>query len=210
MPETHIHATERFVSTPPKAPTLVYDGDCGFCRRSVDRLRTLTGPRICYRAAQALDGDFAEIPASDFETAVQFIETSGRIFSAAQAITECLRYSWLREWPARLYRIRVLALCSEILYRAIAHNRSHLSRVSAFLFGKQMGPSCYVFSRWLFIRALAAIFLIAFVSLWVQIEGLIGSQGILPAINIVEHLRQSGTPSPAPAPELSRCDRASK
>jgi len=34
--------------------------------------------------------------------------------------------------------------------------------------------------RWLFLRGLGLIYLIAFLSLWVQIEGLIGSKGLLP------------------------------
>jgi lipase maturation factor 1 len=48
------------------------------------------------------------------------------------------------------------------------------------LVGSSSG-STYTLSRWIFLRALGVIFLIAFVSLWVQIKGLIGSQGILPA-----------------------------
>ena len=41
--------------------------------------------------------------------------------------------------------------------------------------------SRYALSRWLFLRALGIVYLIAFVSLWVQVEGLIGPDGILPA-----------------------------
>ena len=48
------------------------------------------------------------------------------------------------------------------------------------LVGSSSG-STYTLSRWIFLRALGVIFLIAFVSLWIQIKGLIGSQGILPA-----------------------------
>src|SRR5689334_10537298 len=48
------------------------------------------------------------------------------------------------------------------------------------LVGSSSG-STYTLSRWVFLRALGVIFLIAFVSLWVQVKGLIGSQGILPA-----------------------------
>ncbi len=36
-------------------------------------------------------------------------------------------------------------------------------------------------SRWLFLRLLGLVYLVAFVSLWVQIDGLVGSRGILPA-----------------------------
>jgi hypothetical protein len=39
----------------------------------------------------------------------------------------------------------------------------------------------YRFARWIFIRLLAAIYFIAFVSLWTQIIGLTGSHGIIPA-----------------------------
>ena len=39
----------------------------------------------------------------------------------------------------------------------------------------------YVLSRWLFLRALGAIYLIAFASLGVQVTGLVGEKGILPA-----------------------------
>src|SRR5947209_1042707 len=36
-------------------------------------------------------------------------------------------------------------------------------------------------SRWLFLHCLGVVFLAAFASLWAQIDGLIGSRGILPA-----------------------------
>ena len=39
----------------------------------------------------------------------------------------------------------------------------------------------YLRARWLFLRALGAIFFSAFYSLWFQILGLVGSEGILPA-----------------------------
>src|SRR2546425_275950 len=50
-----------------------------------------------------------------------------------------------------------------------------------WLLGTADGKASYVLTRWVFLRALGVIYLIAFVSLWVQIRGLIGSQGILPA-----------------------------
>jgi len=40
-------------------------------------------------------------------------------------------------------------------------------------------PSFYL-SRWLFLRLLGLVYLIAFLSLWSQVHGLIGSRGILP------------------------------
>jgi hypothetical protein len=53
-----------------------------------------------------------------------------------------------------------------------------------WLAGSSRG-STYAVSRWIFLRALGLIFLIAFVSLWVQVKGLIGNQGILPAQDLL-------------------------
>lgn len=54
--------------------------------------------------------------------------------------------------------------------------------------------STYEFSRWIFLRSLGVVYLIAFLSLWVQVKGLIGSQGILPAQEFLDavSLRYSG------------------
>lgn len=44
-----------------------------------------------------------------------------------------------------------------------------------------IATSKYFIARWTFLRCVALIYLIAFVSLWVQINGLVGSGGIVPA-----------------------------
>src|SRR5207249_4415114 len=43
-------------------------------------------------------------------------------------------------------------------------------------------------SRWVFLRLLAIVYFAAFVSLWLQIDGLIGSNGILPAKELVDEV----------------------
>jgi hypothetical protein len=47
-------------------------------------------------------------------------------------------------------------------------------------------PAPYHVGRWLFLRLLGLIYLCAFVSLWVQLDGLIGSAGVLPAQRLME------------------------
>jgi hypothetical protein len=44
----------------------------------------------------------------------------------------------------------------------------------------------HTLARWLFLRALGAVYLVAFLSLWVQVAGLVGSRGILPAGTFLE------------------------
>lgn len=46
-------------------------------------------------------------------------------------------------------------------------------------------------ARWIFLRLLALVFAIAFASLWVQVTGLIGSQGILPIAEYVDAARRA-------------------
>lgn len=49
-------------------------------------------------------------------------------------------------------------------------------------------PSSYTLASWLFLRALALVYCIAFLSLAVQIRGLIGQDGILPASDFHQQL----------------------
>jgi lipase maturation factor 1 len=55
------------------------------------------------------------------------------------------------------------------------------SSVTRWLFDSRNGPSDRFLSRWIFLRALGAIYFSAFFSLVFQIRGLIGPQGILSA-----------------------------
>src|SRR5437660_12753354 len=49
-------------------------------------------------------------------------------------------------------------------------------------------PPVYLLSRWLFFRLLGAVYLVAFVSLAVQVPGLVGEHGILPAGAFLERV----------------------
>src|SRR5437879_3712500 len=46
---------------------------------------------------------------------------------------------------------------------------------------RPVAPPVYLLSRWLFLRLLGAAYLVAFVSLAVQVPGLVGEHGLLPA-----------------------------
>ena len=46
---------------------------------------------------------------------------------------------------------------------------------------RQSGASTYVLSRWLFLRLLGVVYLVAFLSLCPQVTGLVGDHGLLPA-----------------------------
>ncbi len=75
-----------------------------------------------------------------------------------------------------------------ILATAMLRSPSGMLR---WLFDPRQGASDRLIPRWLFLRALAAIYFSAFYSLIFQIRGLIGPQGILPAHNYLEAVAQS-------------------
>lgn len=62
--------------------------------------------------------------------------------------------------------------------KVVTDSRAGASRLAAWLDGEPQ-PSYAIARRW-FLRALGLIFAIAFVSFWVQVDGLIGARGILP------------------------------
>ena len=61
-----------------------------------------------------------------------------------------------------------------------------LSRIRSSIAGER--SACFV-SRWLFLRLLGVVYLIAFISLWTQIYGLIGHNGILPVADYLKAVR---------------------
>src|ERR1700738_4045645 len=75
---------------------------------------------------------------------------------------------------------------TEVAYGLVARNRVAASFFTRLLWGKEVRRPTYFRSRDLFVRSLGAIYLIAFISFWLQIDGLIGEQGILP---IGQHLQ---------------------
>jgi hypothetical protein len=72
-------------------------------------------------------------------------------------------------------------LLSEIAYRIVARNRRTFSALTRWIWGPSTEPPTWLLGRWLFLRGLALVYLAAFLSLWPQIGGLVGPDGILPA-----------------------------
>ena len=57
----------------------------------------------------------------------------------------------------------------------------------------------YGFARWVFLRGLGLVHLAAFLSLWTQVAGLVGEEGILPYRDVLDRLRH-----PDGSPDLGR------
>ncbi len=177
------------VANPPGKPLLVFDGDCNFCRRWIARWQQATRDRIEYLPFQdpRIAESFPELPRERFEQSVQLIETDGSVFSGAEAVFRSLAFVPRKRWQLWLYRhVAGVPPATEAAYRFVARHRDGFSVLTRILWGTHVERPTYFLSRWLFLRALGAIYLIAFVSLWTQVTGLVGANGILPAKNLLE------------------------
>ena len=172
------------VAIPPARPLLVFDGDCHFCTLWVRRWQQMTGDSVDYLPAQDphIATQFPEIPGRQFDTAVVLIETDGRVFSGAKAVFRTWAHNTNWQWPSRGYeKLPPLARFAEWVYRLVSEHRPLFSRLTRWFWGCHLEPPAYFFTRRFFLRSLGVIYLIAFASLWTQITGLIGHNGILPA-----------------------------
>jgi lipase maturation factor 1 len=181
--------------TAPKR-VLVFDGDCSFCKMWVGYWQSLTGDRVEYAPYQTAARRFPEVPQTDFQRAVQFFEGETRS-SGADAVFHLMASLpgglwWLPLW---LYlHVPGFAPVTELLYRLVAANRNAGYRITRVFWGKRVEPPTYNIASSLFARALALVYLVAFVSFGRQARGLIGAQGIQPITEfLVEVTRQFGS-----------------
>jgi len=178
------------VAAPPAKPLLLWDADCSFCRKWIFRWRAATGDRVDYETSLAAGDRFPEIPKEAFTRSVQLVEPEGRVYRGAEAVFRALAHAPGKGGPLWCYEhLPGVAPIAESAYAAVAGHRKFFSTVTRFLWGNDVTPPTYETSRSIFTRLLAATYLIAFVSLWVQIEGLAGSLGILPAAPFLEAVR---------------------
>jgi predicted DCC family thiol-disulfide oxidoreductase YuxK len=169
------------VSNPPPKPLLIWDGECDFCRLWIERWREITSGNVDYAPYQQAAHQFAEIPVEQFRQTMAFIEPDGEIFFAAEAVYRSLRYRSSKSWLAWSYdHVPGFAAISEVAYKFITHRRGLGSTFTRLLWGKDVRPPTYSWAQRCFLRALGLTYLIAFVSLWVQVDGLVGSNGVSP------------------------------
>src|SRR5437899_6135793 len=82
----------------PTKPLMIWDGECHFCRRWIERWSELTCDQVDYATYQEFAERFPEIPREQFERSVVLIEPDGSTFFAAEAVFRSLRYRASRKW----------------------------------------------------------------------------------------------------------------
>ena len=119
-------------------PILIYDGDCGFCRRWIERWRKITGENVEYAPYQEAAVRFPNISEKEFKAAVQFVEPDGKITRAAEAVFRSLATASSARWPLWIYlHIPGIQWLAEFFYRFVADRRQSFSNTSRLSCGKK-------------------------------------------------------------------------
>ena len=163
-------------------PLLIFDGQCGFCRIWIEYWKAITDGRVMYAASKEVGSLYPQIPPEKFGESVQLVMPGGEVLSGARAVFVTLTYARRMAWLLWLYNhMPGFAPLTEAIYRLIASHRTFFYHGTRLTFGKRVLPLEFAKTEWLFLRLLAGVYFIAFGSLAIQITGLIGAQGILPA-----------------------------
>jgi len=178
------------VSQNGRKPVFIYDGDCGFCRLWIARWSPLTQEEVDYRPSQEVGENYPQISPEYFESSGYFVDSEGSFCSGAQAVFKALSYAPNGKWLLRAYeKVPGFAPISEWGYRQVAGNRKIFSALTQWIWGGSLETPTWFLTRRVFLFLLSLIYLVAFLSLWTQIEGLVGQKGILPVESFLKDVQ---------------------
>lgn len=126
----------------PQLPVVLWDGECGFCRRWIGRWRARTAGRVQFHAYQNVSLQFLaahDITIEALAAAMHFVDEDDEVYRGAAAVFAALRRSNERRYrvvDAMYRRVPGFALIAEAIYRLIARNRGTASRVTKLLWGE--------------------------------------------------------------------------
>jgi predicted DCC family thiol-disulfide oxidoreductase YuxK len=112
------------------APTVIYDGECGLCRQSVDLLRRWDRERVLrfvpFQDEAAVARFRIALPA--LAAAMHLVLPDGRVFAGADAAPELLRLVPGKRWLAAAFRLPGVLPLARRAYAWIAARRRCLVR----------------------------------------------------------------------------------
>lgn len=154
------------------------------------RWRDLTGDAVEYAPGGEVADRFPQVSRRQLDEAVVLIMPDGAVHAGADAVCAVLRFAPGHAWKAWAYhRVPGAGRAADGLYAFTAAHRRHLSRLTTLGWGRDPSPSTYAVAGRLYLSLLGLVFLIAIVSLASQIQGLVGSHGILP---VGQYLERAG------------------
>ena len=162
-------------------PLFLFDGDCGFCRFWVERWRSQTRGLVDFAPAQQEAARFPQVTEEAWKRAAQLVLPDGTVHAGAEAVFAALACVPKHRWMLNAYRrVPGARPASDAFYRLVAGHRDFFAHLTRLGWGSDPQPSSHALSRWIFLRLLGLVYVIAFLSLHGQITGLVGAQGMLP------------------------------
>ena len=168
---------------------LVYDSDCAFCCWWVRYWARLTGDAVRYLPLNRAADEFPGLDVAAARRAVQFIDADGRRAAGAAASFLVLAVAGKPLWHAAYRRLPGFAGTSEWAYRVISRRRDAAAVVARALWGDERHPAHYACAARLFLRFMGLAYCAAFASLAIQLPGLLGDTGVLPAARYLDYVR---------------------
>ncbi len=115
------------LSSAPRAPTLLYDGHCGFCTACVEWLRPRLRERVRLVPWQSIVPESLGLTRSQVRASAWWIEPDDRKYEGAHAVARALRAcggAWA--WIGRAIDLPVVRRLSELAYALLARIRGWL------------------------------------------------------------------------------------
>jgi len=169
---------------------LVFDGDCTFCRYSVDYACAATDiaapGQVRYEPYQSAAARHPEVPLADFERSIQLFTPTGRLSGAEAAFVVLALAPRLSGWLWCYRNVFAAGRIFEALYRLTARHRGAAFVLARLAFGRRWRPLAVAHTaRWV-AGGIGLSALCAFVSWWWQANGLVGPDGILPVAGFID------------------------
>ena len=110
-------------------PVMLYDGDCGFCRRWIEKWNKITRDLIVYAPYQTKLVDYPQLTEAGCRAAVQLILPDGSVLSGAGAVFKALdiggkKFGWKAYGHMPFFKS-----VAEWGYRRVANNRVFFSKL---------------------------------------------------------------------------------
>ena len=112
-------------------PVVVYDGQCSFCLKQVERMRRLDTAGVFEylpRQADGLEQRFPKLAEGDFDTGIRLVHTDGSISVGADAVYHIACRLRGTKYLAWLYRVPVLNWVFGVGYAWVAKHRYKLAK----------------------------------------------------------------------------------
>ncbi|MEU1303869.1 thiol-disulfide oxidoreductase DCC family protein [Streptomyces shenzhenensis] len=115
-------------SAPPSSPVLAYDGDCGFCQTSIDRIRDLAAPTLKAMPWQFLPTESTSPHRRRLDREVLLLDGDSVLAGGADALARYVGTSPSRAYRALAVMVRLpgIRACARVIYRWVSSNRHRL------------------------------------------------------------------------------------